>query len=152
MTNQEIKWKLLTRCEAYIASHRERITSALSSIKSSLHDEEKSTVGDKHHTNRAMLQLDRENLSHQLAEVGKQEAILNKISLEHINEIAHLGSLVITDHANYFLCVSAGAVEIEGKTYYCVSLESPIGKLMLGKKEGEVAIFNDKKIKILEVD
>lgn len=152
MTNQEIKTQLFSRCEEYISSHRERISAALSSIKSSLLDEEKSTVGDKHHTNRAMLQLDRENLSQQLAEVAKQEAILNKISLEHINEIAHLGSLVITDNANYFMSVSAGAVEIEGKTYYCVSLESPIGRLMLGKHEGEVAVFNDKKIKILEID
>ncbi len=152
MTNQEIKTKLLSRCEEYITSHRERINSALSSIRSSLLDEEKSTVGDKHHTNRAMLQLDRENLSQQMIEVEKQEAIMNKISLEHINEIAHLGSLVITDHANYFMSVSAGAVELEDKTYYCVSLESPIGKLMLGKREGEVAVFNDKKIKIQVID
>jgi transcription elongation GreA/GreB family factor len=152
MTNQEIKLKLFSRCEEYIASHRDRISSALGSIKSSLLDEEKSTVGDKHHTNRAMLQLDRENLSQQLIAVEKQEAILNKISLEHINEIAHLGSLVITDHANYFMSVSAGAMEIDDKMYYCVSLESPIGKLMLGKKQGEVAVFNDRKIKILEID
>ncbi|MBT8262717.1 MAG: GreA/GreB family elongation factor [Bacteroidia bacterium] len=151
MTNQEIKIKLFSKCKDYISSHRERINMALSGIKNSLNDEGKSTVGDKHHTNRAMLQLERENLSHQIVEVEKQEAILNKISLEHLNEIAHLGSLVVTDHANYFMSVSAGAIKIEGKTYYCVSLESPIGKLMLGRKLGEVAVFNDKKINILEI-
>jgi transcription elongation GreA/GreB family factor len=151
MTNQEIKSVLLRRCEQYISEHRERINTALGNIKDSLFDEEKSTVGDKHHTNRAMLQLERENLSQQLVEVEKQEAILNKISIEHINEIAHLGSLVITNKASYFMSVSAGAVEIEGNTYYCVSLESPIGKLLLGKKEGETTQFNDAKIEIREV-
>lgn len=151
MTNQEIKSVLLSRCERYISEHRERINTALGNIKDSLFDEEKSTVGDKHHTNRAMLQLERENLSQQLVEVEKQEAILNKISIEHINEIAHLGSLVITNKASYFMSVSAGAVEIEGNTYYCVSLESPIGKLLLGKKEGETTQFNDAKIEIREV-
>jgi transcription elongation GreA/GreB family factor len=152
MTNQEIKSKLLSRCEEYIASHRARINAVLGNIKSSLSDEEKSTVGDKHHTNRAMLQLERENLSQQLIEVEKQEAILNKISLNNINDIAHLGSLVITDHANYFMSVSAGAVDIGNRTFYCISLESPIGKLLLGKREGDVATFNDKKIKILEIN
>ena len=148
MTNQKIKSILLSRCERYISEHRTRINAAIGNIKDSLYDEEKSTVGDKHHTNRAMLQLERENLSKQLAEVEKQEKILNKISIEHINEIAHLGSLVITDRATYFMSVSAGAVEIDGTAYYCISLESPIGKLLLGKKEGDTAQFNDTTIKI----
>ena len=65
--------------------------------------------------------------------------------------LLHLGSLVITDRATYFMGVSAGAVEINGSTYYCISLESPIGKLLLGKKEGDTAQFNDTTIKIKEV-
>ena len=152
MTNQEIKEILFQKCEEYISGHRERINTALDAVKDSLFDEEKSTVGDKHHTNRAMLQLEREKFSQQLAEVDLEEAVLNKISLEHINEIAHLGSLVITNSGNYFMSVSAGAVPIEDKTYYCISLKSPIGKLLLGKKQGESANFNNKTIQIVEVD
>ena len=152
MTNQEIKTVLLTQSKAYIGEHRQRINKVLNNIKDSLFDEEKSTVGDKHHTNRAMLQLERENLSQQLIEVERQEAILNKISIEHTTEIAHLGSLVITTGATYFMSVSAGVVEIEKITYYCVSLESPIGKLLLGKKKGDSIIFNDKEITIVEID
>ncbi len=152
MTNQEIKTILFHKCEEYIDGHRHRINKALDAVKDSLFDEEKSTVGDKHHTNRAMLQLEREKFSKQLAEVERQEAVLNKINLEHINDIAHLGSLVITDKATYFMSVSAGAVPISDTNYYCVSLESPIGKLLLGKKTGESATFNGMKINVLEID
>lgn len=152
MTNQEIKKVLYKKCEEYIAGHRERINTALDAVKESLFDEEKSTVGDKHHTNRAMLQIEREKFSRQLAEVDLEEAVLNKISLEHINEIVHLGSLVITSTGKYFMSVSAGAVPIEDETYYCISLKSPIGKLLLGKKQGESVTFNNKAIKIIEVD
>jgi transcription elongation GreA/GreB family factor len=152
MTNPEIKSILFQKCEEYIDGHRERINTALDAVKDSLFDEEKSTVGDKHHTNRAMLQIEREKFSQQLVEVEKEETVLNKISLEHINEIVHLGSLVITNSGNYFMSVSAGAVSIEGKTYYCISLKSPIGKLLLGKKQGESVTFNNRTIELIEVD
>ncbi|MCW5519887.1 GreA/GreB family elongation factor [Aureitalea sp. L0-47] len=152
MTNQEIKKILFQNCEEYISGHRDRINNALDAVKESLFDEEKSTVGDKHHTNRAMLQIEREKFSHQLVEVDKEEAVLNKISLEHINDIVHLGSLVITNNGNYFMSVSAGVVSIGDKTFYCISLKSPIGKLLLGKKQGESVTFNKRTIELLEVD
>jgi transcription elongation GreA/GreB family factor len=62
-----------------------------------------------------------------------------------------LGNLVKTTKANYFLAISAGEFKIEGLSVYCISSETPIGKLLFGKTVGEVVTFNDNEIKITEI-
>lgn len=152
MNHQELKSVLLANCYDYIAERKERILTAIANIKDSLFDEGKSTAGDKHHTNRAMLQIERENSGNQLIEVEKLENILSKIDIEHVTEIIHLGSLVVTKEASYFISISVGAVTVEDKSYYCISPKSPIGLLLLGKKKGATFSFNDKTVIIEEIN
>ena len=64
---------------------------------------------------------------------------------------AHLGSLVCTSHGNYYLSISAGAIEIDGKQYFAVTPKSPVGGLLLGKEAGDVFTFNDEEYKITSV-
>jgi len=151
MTNQELKSVLLTRCYDYIGERKERILTAIANIKDSLFDEGKSTSGDKHHTNRAMLQIERENSGNQLIEVEKLEEILSKIDIEHVTDVAHLGSLVVTKEASYFISISVGAVTVEGNNYLCISPKSPIGLLLLGQEKGATISFNDKVIVIEQI-
>lgn len=151
MKQTALKSELLAKCFEYIANRKERILSVIADIKESLNDEEKSTVGDKHHVTRAMLQIEQENSGRQLHQVEKLEDTLHKISLDHQSDIVHLGSLVHTTQASYFISVSAGAMEVGKETIYCVSVESPIGSLLLGKRAGEKIVWNDKEITIQEI-
>lgn len=151
MKPAKLKNELLSRCFDYIAHRKERIQHVLNDIKESLNDEEKSTVGDKHHVTRAMLQIEQENSGRQLVEVEKLEAVLGKIDLDLATENVHLGSLVQTSQATYFISISAGEMKIDNNTIYCVSTESPIGALLLGKHPGETIEFNEKSILIKEV-
>ncbi|MBK7855608.1 MAG: hypothetical protein IPJ79_12525 [Bacteroidetes bacterium] len=59
----------------------ERIAGLKNSIATLLDDAEsemKSSAGDKHETSRAMMQLEQEKLTYQLAEAENQKAVLEK--------------------------------------------------------------------------
>lgn len=151
MNPTELKEALLLMCTKYIKERREKVLAVINSIEDSLYGEEKSTAGDKHHTGRAMLQIQRENVGVQLMEVENIEGILNRISVYNPTGTARLGSLVATKNANYFLSISAGMIFLNGTNYICISVGSPIGQLLLGKKEGDTFTFSGKHHTITEI-
>lgn len=120
----------------------------LDSVAVSLREETKSSAGDKHETGRAMLQLERENAGKQLAEIEKLEAIFNRIRPEVAGDPVHLGSVVITENANYFISIPVGAIRLDAITYYAIGVSAPIGGLLMGKKVGDVVRFRQSEIKI----
>jgi len=112
----------------------------ISSNKKALSSETKSSAGDKHETGRAMLQLEMEKAGQQLAGINQMKMVLARIHIDFTSTVK-LGSLIMTDHANYFLAISAGEISIEGVTYFAISSGSPIGKLLLGKQVGDTVNF-----------
>ncbi len=135
-------------CKSYVDDFTGRIQKSIEDIQESLSSETKSSAGDKHETGRAMLQLEREKLGTQLAEAEKLNQILAKVSLESNKEAIGLGSLVITSKATYFIAISAGMFEHEFHKVYCISLQTPIAKLLFGKTQGDVVHFNNNDIYI----
>lgn len=75
---------------------------------------------------------------------------LVKINLKE-TEVISLGSLVETNLGTYFISISAGQLLLENTTYFAISTSSPIGKLLLGKKEGQSLVWNGRKINIHSV-
>lgn len=124
---------------------------ALANLQESLASETKSSVGDKHETGRAMIQLEREQLGGQLAKVESDKEILLKINPELTSEIVRLGSLVKTSEYTYFIAISSGKITIDGTNFYSISLDSPMGQLLIGKRVGEKFQFRENEIEILEV-
>jgi len=151
MTPLELKTILLAECFNYVATRKKKVLKAIATIEESLFEEGKSTAGDKHHTGRAMLQIDRENVGKQLFVVEKLEEVVNKITLKTTTNTARLGSLVFTKNGDYFLSISAGAITVNDRIYLCVSTGSPIGQLILGKKEGAPLFFNGNEFLIKSV-
>ena len=137
---KRIKQQLLNACAEYVTLRAQTIDEIISSNQKALLTETKSSAGDKHETGRAMLQLEMEKASQQLAGIKQMKTILNKVNLDP-SHIVKLGSLVMTDQENYFLAISAGEISIEGMTYFAISPSSPIGKLVLGKKAGDSVKF-----------
>ena len=93
-----------------------------------------------------MLQLEIEKSGQQLLGITQMKETLTKIDVSKNSNIAHLGSIVKTNIGSYFLSISAGKLTVCGTNYFAVSVSSPIGKLLLGKKEKEEVVFNGKKI------
>lgn len=148
MLEIKIKEALFKQCEAFVNKRLDTVTEIISSNQKALKSETKSSAGDKHETGRAMLQLEMEKAGQQLAGITQMKEILARINILKTSEIAHLGSVISTDKANYFLAISAGQLVVEGKFYFAISVASPIGKLLLGKKAGDEVVFNGKTFKI----
>lgn len=125
---------------------------SLAMIQESLAAETKSSAGDKHETGRAMIQLDREQLGGQLAAIELDKVILSKINIELKVEAVQLGSLVKTSEHSYFIAIGTGKLTIEKSEYYAISLHSPIGQILAGKRVGEKFDFRNREIEILEID
>ena len=146
---QQIKKELYNACLHFVNSRMETVKNVIASNKKALFSETKSSAGDKHETGRAMLQLEMEKAGQQLAGINQMEAVLAKVSVNNTSTTICLGSLIITNKANYYLAISAGKLTIDTVDYFAVSTSSPIGKQLLGKKVGAIIPFNE--AKILEV-
>lgn len=146
-----IKQQLHTYCKHYVQERLATIEEIISSCKNDLHSETKSSAGDKHETGRAMLQLEMEKAGQQLATVQQMQLVISKINPENISELICLGSLVRLKIGSYYIGIAAGQITLNNQTYFGISTHSPIGKLLLGKKHGDVIPFQGKMMEVLEV-
>ena len=146
-----LKIKLQEFCLQQLTENIELLEKRLKTLRESKNSETKSTAGDKHETGRAMIQLEEENTHKRLSEVLDAKNKLARINCKIIKKTAQSGSIVITERAKYVILVGIGKVKLENTLYYCVSERSPIAKILLGKKSGDVFVFSRKNIKIKEV-
>ena len=144
------KKELLDVCVRIIDDKLESIQQAINGYQQDLNSETKSSAGDKHETGRAMLQLEMEKLGQQYQTILSQKDTLRKIDVSPKTK-AQIGSLVIANGFSYFLASSIGQVKIDEKTITVVSINSPIGQLLLGKQKGDYFVLNSKKIMIEEI-
>jgi negative regulator of genetic competence, sporulation and motility len=147
----EVKKELYKACEAFIADKRSNIHDIMVSNQKALENEFKSSAGDKHETGRAMLHLEMEKASQQIAVVSKMQEVLERIDFSKTTDTVRLGSLIISSRGNYYLSISAGLIKIGMVEYFAVSTSSPIGNLLLGKKKGSVINLAEKQITILDI-
>ena len=145
------KQQLYDFCQTFVEGRISRIRNNIKDVQESLNSETKSSAGDKHETGRAMLQLEREKMGQQLAEAEKIKMALAKVGLKNKSRTVGLGSWVKTSKAEYFLSISAGEYKDNSSSVFCISTGTPIGRLLIGKSEGNTIIFNREEIKILEV-
>ena len=143
-----IKIKLYQHCVDYVNTRIHHIQVAMQAAQESINGETKSSAGDKHETSRAMAQLEQEKLSSQLKEAQKLQEILVGMNPNKSSSKAELGSLVITNSGNYYICISAGKIEIDNEVYFAVSMVSPIGKALLNAEELDSVEFNKQNILI----
>ncbi|GAA3776452.1 hypothetical protein GCM10022271_05760 [Corallibacter vietnamensis] len=144
---QTLHIKSLEVVESQIAT----ILNVIKGIQEALLSETKSSAGDKHETGRAMLQLEREKAGNQLANTENLKHVLYKIDASSHSKIIGLGSVVFTSQNHYFIAISIGKLTTETNNFYAISPTTPIGKLLMGKTEGDIIVFNNQKIEIDQV-
>ncbi|MFT5146877.1 MAG: hypothetical protein ACI9H1_001603 [Polaribacter sp.] len=151
MLQLKIKEALFSQCESFVNKRLQTVEAVLSSNQKALQSETKSSAGDKHETGRAMLQLEMEKAGQQLAGITQMQVVLSKIDISKTSKNACLGSVIITAKVSYFLSISAGQLVVADKSYFAISISSPIGKLLLGKQEKDMISFNGKTIIINKI-
>ena len=147
---QLLKMTLFDACTAFVNKREDEILSTIKSHQAALASETKSSAGDKHETGRAMLQLEMEKAGKQLNGVYEMRQVLSKIGQNRMEQKARLGSLVVTDIGSYYLAISAGEIKIDEASYFAVSTDSPIGKLLLGTTSGDQIYFR-REVEIIDV-
>jgi len=127
------------------------LQSAIQSIEESRNNETKSSVGDKYETGRAMMQQEIFRKQEQLQQAIHLQQVLNSINSTTTSATVKLGSLVKLSQGYFYVSVGLGKVELDKEVYFAISVQSPLGKLIIGKQQGETISFRGKSIVIEEV-
>jgi transcription elongation GreA/GreB family factor len=147
----DIKKILYNQCKEIAITKIETLKEAISNAQNAANSETKSTAGDKHDTARAMMQLDVEQKSKQLAEAQKLVQTFAQFNPNSGKNSISLGSLVISKTAKYYISISLGKIEMESEIYYAVSAISPIAMAMMGKSKGDHFEINGNRMEVLEI-
>jgi len=123
----------------------------MDAAQESANQEEKSSAGDKYETGRAMAQIARDQAAQQLDEALKLKKAMDQIGQSTSVIKAGMGSLVITDKNNFYISISAGKLNEDGKEYFAISPSSPIGKLLLNRSVQDIIMFQNQKQTILGI-
>ncbi len=137
-----MKEKVYKHCLAILNQKAVELDQALKSVTEAANNETKSTAGDKHETSRAMMQIEQEKLGKQLKEIRDQKAELEKIDISKPSAKIAKGTLVHSDKGLLFLSIGLGKIIADGETVFAISPQSPLGKLLIGKKEKDVVEMN----------
>jgi hypothetical protein len=151
VNKSELKKLIYTAC---VEAAQERVhfcRAVMNDAQAAANAEEKSSVGDKYETARAMAQIERDKAAMQLAEALKTCEALQKIDADCVHQKIEWGSLIETDRGWYFLAVPLGRIHLSGVDCMAISTMSPIGKLLLGKMKGNQISLNGQPISISAV-
>ena len=136
----------------HLESKMQLLQDAIDSAKESRDSETKSSAGDKYETGRAMVQAEIDRYEQQLAQLIEQEKVLRSIDPVKKQDVVEVGSLVKCSNGVYFISVAIGKVEFGEGELFAISLASPIGQALQGKKAGEEVDFQGRSIRILNIE
>lgn len=146
------KQKLYERCVQHIQQRMDDLRKAIKVLQLSANEETKSSVGDKYETGRAMVQLEIEKLLVQLSACTSQRQVLERIDPALPSTVIQLGSVVKTNHGNFFLSVSAGQLSVDAENFMAISPASPIGAKLMGLRATEKFSIHDREYSITSVE
>lgn len=101
--------------------------------KESRDSDTKSSAGDKFETGREMMQREMDKLSALVDNTLNSIAKLDRLADLPASVIISEGSLVETDQETYFISIGYGKLD----SIYAISIESPLGVELKGKRVGD---------------
>lgn len=113
-------------------------------------NETKSSMGDKFETSREMVQQEINTLQIQLNENRNARNSLKTINT-NLHQTIGLGSLVQTEKGFFYIAVSLGQIISNEQKIFVISTESPLGKVLFGKKKDDEITLNNTKQTILNL-
>lgn len=143
-TKSEIHQKLRCHLEKSLEEARREYILA----KESRDSDTKSSAGDKFETGREMMQREMDKLSAQVDNTLNSMAKLDRIAEYPASTIISEGSLVETDQETYYLSIGYGKID----SVYAISIESPLGIALKGKRIGERIEMRGRNITIKHID
>ena len=148
---KSVKEELYRLCLEYIQERMAAAQKAIADAEDSAKNDTKSSAGDKYETGREMAQQEISRNKIQLTEAARQKQLLERINPTQLSKSVQSGSLVYTNHGNFYLGIGAGQFTVKGEVFFAVSPGSPIGQKLAGLQEDSEVSFNGKTYKILNI-
>jgi len=145
------KQKIINHYKTLLQDQEDAFRDMILALAIDAQNDAKSSAGDKHETALSMMHLEQEKLNRKLSEILAQKEILNKIDSTKTHQKIALGSLIETSNYLLFLSMALPKITLEGKTVIAVSPQSPLGKSLLGKKNGHVFKIGNSDYEVLSV-
>lgn len=135
-------------CVNMLEQKQGQLKKELQALKESADSDTKSSMGDKYETSREMINLEKGKIAEQLTHTEKMLLSMKSIDVDKPSSKGELGALVTTNNATYYIAVSLGKVEIEGKDVFVLSPMSPVGRNMLDRHVGDEIKFGTRSSRI----
>ncbi len=135
----------------HIGSRIDAAKVAIDQAQQAANQEEKSSVGDKYETARAMGHLQKDMHSRQLAEYIKELAVLHAVKTETLYTSGRSGAVVKGDNITFFIAAGLGKQQVGSDILFFLSPQAPLARLLQSKKAGDSFTFGKEQILIREV-
>tara|TARA_R110000868_G_scaffold209084_1_gene458650 strand:- start:249 stop:692 length:444 start_codon:yes stop_codon:yes gene_type:complete len=145
------KTKIISFIQQHLEAQFTDYVNELHSVNEEIGKETKSSAGDKFETSREMMNQEVGRIEERIAHLKKQINSLKNIPLKTVTSIQN-GSLVRTNHGLFFFGIAFGKLNLDEQDLMGLSLNSPLGKLMTKKKEGDELTFMNRKYIIQNVN
>lgn len=146
-----LKKMIYGACEARLSERLTALREEMKEAQLASAEETKSSAGDKYETGRAMLEIEKERLSGQLAEARRLYEVLLPLLPTKSHSQVQIGSLVSTSRGIFYITVGLGAITVGDTAYYCISPQSPMGQILSGLSAGDEVPFQEQTVKVLSV-
>ncbi|WP_107039814.1 3-oxoacyl-ACP synthase [Brumimicrobium mesophilum] len=148
---EAIKKEVIKAIEEVLEERLALSNQAYNDALESRNNDTKSSAGDKYETSRAMMQQEMDNAEASIHQAKLFKNELSRLPVLEKSEKVISGSFVETDKGFYFLGLSLGKIEIQNQIIYAISTASPLGKLLLHKKVGDIIQLNNTQQAILSI-
>lgn len=145
-----MRLKIKTKLDQILEEKIHHFENMINDLRAS-NNETKSSMGDKYETSREMLQQEITQIQRQLANVKQQKAVLKRMR-ETPTQTVTFGSVVKTSVGNFVVAISIGKFKVSEEEYIAISEEAPLVRQLIGKKKGDVFIFQQNEAKILHIE
>lgn len=124
--------------------------SAMDEAQANANNQEKSSAGDKYETSRAMGQIDRDMNAAQLQQAREEYRSLENIPLALHEQVAP-GSLIQLNTGLFYAAVGLGQLLVNTTAVFAISCQSPLFAQLKTKKKGDIIVFRDQELQLLDV-
>jgi transcription elongation GreA/GreB family factor len=145
------KSRALAQCRMSLLARQADYRRELASLDEASARETKSSAGDKYETSREMIAQSRRLMEGNLAEVDAALATLDRMAGAPAQAGFGFGSLAETSQGWLLAGASLGDVEVDGVTVRTLSLASPLGQALKGRKAGERIPWRGAELSLLSV-
>jgi transcription elongation GreA/GreB family factor len=147
-----IKQQILNRYKQLLQDRIDVFQDMISGLTEDAQNDAKGSAGDKHETALSMMHIEQEKLNYKLKEVLEQNKILNTIDETITHKVIALGSLVTVNEMMLFISTALPKINLNDKTIFAVSPQSPLGSKLMGKEVGFEFELQGKNYKIAFVE